>query len=47
VIAYRGVRDKAVRMAMKALEDFGSIERTGETVAVGAGKRAILWRLAA
>ena len=27
-------------------KEFG-LERTGETVAVGAGKRAILWRLAA
>jgi hypothetical protein len=42
---YCGVSEKHARMAMDVLEQFGSIERTGQTAQVGR-HAAILWRLA-
>jgi hypothetical protein len=44
VIDYCGVSDKQAQMAMETLRDLGVIERVG-TVAVFAGRRAILWQL--
>ena len=45
VVAYCGVSNMGARRAMAALEKHASIERTGETVEVWGGQRAILWRL--
>lgn len=42
---YCGVSNTGARRAMGTLEKHGSIERTGDTVEVWGGHRAILWRL--